>query len=512
MTDKNPNRSQNRRNTSFTRTNARRRIIDKAVQRDEEASKYYTKQDMDEYANFRVEEAKSEIDASHEATNAILRKELEESGKRKLENCTNSPLLLKMSSVRMVEVMGTLDFFSRNEELQTKILRDLGFDGVPAEVAMHGSLTVDVADALKLTRNLGLEVGDKDTEVLCAELSSLKCQVSTYGVGLKKRKLDSQDGKDSPSPKVEIIPAPPGDGPAPLDYNPGSGKPLKYGDNGKILKVVEPDDVVSYRFFEYQAIPLEVKRWVAVLMLIIVWVSVQLGLRYVMATISVASYLDVSRFASIVLAMFRMVSLVTGADFAMSPAIPMIFRCIAFPLSLIIMMILGKEFKRCIKQSWEKVHLVTLSRHKSTQHSKDLRADMLSITDMLHKDPLISSARHTITISFVLAVPATLITNRVEILRIKVKTIEKDMRGGVSHELLSQIAVSRNIKWGTAPDVALQRLTILADKMTTVNLNRYQTIQKQHIVQNTVFAAYAMFLDQEYECRQRPFPAVPTAM
>jgi len=80
------------------------------------------------------------------------------------------------------------------------------------------------------------------------------------------------------------------------------------------------------------------------------------------------------------------------------------------------------------------------------------------------------------------------------------------MQGGISLELMSQLAIGRNVKVRVDDDVLYSRLEMLAERINTINFQRTDTIFKQHVVANTVQVAYAMVKDYQRTMEGHSFP------
>jgi len=61
----------------------------------------------------------------------------------------------------------------------------------------------------------------------------------------------------------------------------------------------------------------------------------------------------------------------------------------------------------------------------------------------------------------------------------------------VSIELLSQIVVARNLSLNSTDEIVWERINHMANSFSTVNLNRYEGVVGNHVVQDTVLVAFA---------------------
>lgn len=62
-----------------------------------------------------------------------------------------------------------------------------------------------------------------------------------------------------------------------------------------------------------------------------------------------------------------------------------------------------------------------------------------------------------------------------------------------SLELLSQLLVASNISLTLEPKLVFEKLNHMAKSINSVNLSRYEVLEKQFVITNTVILAYAMY-------------------
>jgi hypothetical protein len=80
----------------------------------------------------------------------------------------------------------------------------------------------------------------------------------------------------------------------------------------------------------------------------------------------------------------------------------------------------------------------------------------------------------------------------------------------ISIEILYQLATAANIPIGASDDDVASRLKFAARNIATVNYDKSLVLADHHIVQNTIFVAFAMhksFAESTVNC---PFPRTPT--
>jgi hypothetical protein len=125
---------------------------------------------------------------------------------------------------------------------------------------------------------------------------------------------------------------------------------------------------------------------------------------------------------------------------------------------------------------------------------EDLRTDSISLQNLKHEDPLVAPAR-VVREKFYSLGSVKFWSEKKEI----------QMEGGVSRELFAQIATSRNIGPGLEKDAVRMRLQQSANNFNTVNFNRYDTLRKSTIVQNTILAVYGKYIHDEMGRENIPF-------
>lgn len=185
---------------------------------------------------------------------------------------------------------------------------------------------------------------------------------------------------------------------------------------------------------------------------------------------------------------------------------------ITIPTVIMVMIYTAAAMKQSFQDSIEIVHVLKLSKANviRARDMFDLRADAISMQSLKHQDPLIGVATITIQRSVVLQLPSTLMTNKLEFLRILFWQQEKSMQGGVSHELVSQLTTSRNMNLRSDENISYTRFQVMADKMNTVNLSRYGTLYHEYVVANSVQTAFYLTLEMQQKHQYLHFPKVLT--
>lgn len=150
------------------------------------------------------------------------------------------------------------------------------------------------------------------------------------------------------------------------------------------------------------------------------------------------------------------------------------------------------------KKSYQVKHSYFVDDKVLLQPSTDLRADLISMQKIKHSDPLIVGCVHEKEYSFKFKLtkdwsPCFVVHRKTEVLH-----------GGVSLELLSQIAISRNLSIMDSEDAVIKRTIYHSDKINTININRYDALNGDSIVQNTALLAYGLYKQTKEKLRRLP--------
>lgn len=505
-----------------TRNHAQQRLIARSVKEEDERRRTFTKEEVQEQVTEAVQAAKVEVDASHEATIKILKEQLDEKEKQEQAEENRQKLIDSRRIVKHAEypLMNALavfgDWHKHQGQLEGHMIeftvpdRDdylfwaelMGYNIEGLDEDQVKEIMVPLATVIKaLNKQNYLDESEDfwvhhllndpiDVEYLASRLDARKIRYVFESLPVQKENRPI----DPPKPD---IPAPKINGPL-LDLE---------------VEMSDEDSTVNYRFFERKAAPLDTMEWLKVMLAILVALGLQwFGLNILEPAVNLGSMAALGTFGVNCTRIGLIVVKAVAADMTGYSILNAILNAALSPIFLIVTYYLYRTSRRLIPSYVEILQIATVTRPGQNLNQQDHRADLLSLMDMKHTDPLISYAKITTKRSIVLALPATLLTPRIEILRLNFWTNWYELKGGASHEMLAQICTAKNIKWGAKDDVTLMRISTLAEKVCTINLDKYAPIQKQHIVQNTILVAYFMFKDMEHTYRKVPFPETSLKM
>jgi hypothetical protein len=118
---------------------------------------------------------------------------------------------------------------------------------------------------------------------------------------------------------------------------------------------------------------------------------------------------------------------------------------------------------------------------------EDLRSDSVAVGKLVHMDAKFCYVGY----------------KRWDVMRAR---FSKTDRFKISVEMLVQLTTAANLDLNAKPDVAWERIRFCSKNMNSVNLDRYDALRHEHVVQQTQLVAFAMFRDMQFRRRMHSFP------